>query len=173
MTPCVRSGFGFGLSNAFLYLMWALGFWYGAKLVKDGEADFTDIMQSIVVRVPGMRRLACALPASCCFRVPLRWCQLMVAGSPDGRARADERTGKSAWILGDGLPLILFFAAPRHRPECFGVPAADLPGSRKGQGGRRAMLRAHRQGASGGLGEDGGESPHPSRTWAHIQDCRS
>jgi len=43
------SGLGFGFSSAFLYLMYALGFWYGAKLVKQGEATFEDIMQSIVV----------------------------------------------------------------------------------------------------------------------------
>ena len=43
----VVSGFGFGFAEASQFLIWALAFWYGAKLAGEGHCDFGGMMKAI------------------------------------------------------------------------------------------------------------------------------
>lgn len=43
----VVAGVGFGVGEAVLFLIWALSFWYGARLAARGQCDFGEMMKAI------------------------------------------------------------------------------------------------------------------------------
>eukprot|EP00123_Amoebidium_parasiticum_P013463 comp21970_c0_seq1/m.31708 comp21970_c0_seq1/g.31708 ORF comp21970_c0_seq1/g.31708 comp21970_c0_seq1/m.31708 type:complete len:1325 (-) comp21970_c0_seq1:487-4461(-) len=47
------AGLGFGFTEFMMFAIWAISFWYGAKLAQDGEVDFTAIMKAISAIVFG------------------------------------------------------------------------------------------------------------------------
>ena len=44
-------GIGFGFSNAYIFLMWALGFWYSSTLIDSGERTFDEVMKALFVLI--------------------------------------------------------------------------------------------------------------------------
>ena len=57
----IVGGFGFGGSQAALFLTYALLFWYGATLIKSGEISFLQLMSSILTLMLGALGLGTAL----------------------------------------------------------------------------------------------------------------
>ena len=54
-------GLGFGASNSVLFLSYAMLFWYGARLIDNGEIDFQQMMQAILCLMLGAMGLGQAM----------------------------------------------------------------------------------------------------------------
>jgi ATP-binding cassette subfamily B (MDR/TAP) protein 1 len=57
----VIAGLGFGGSNTVLFLTYALLFWYGSQLIKDGKITFVELMTAILTLMLGALGLGQAL----------------------------------------------------------------------------------------------------------------
>ena len=55
------AGISFGAANAIIYCTYALLFWYGARLLEDGEIDFVDLLMAILALMFGAIGLGTAL----------------------------------------------------------------------------------------------------------------